>query len=306
MVFTPDGSLGFVAQEDGSLGILAIDASNDLSVLEAGFSGDFYASRVVPDPTGEVLWIVDPNWIDNGGGIYRSEIDCETGALSEPVRVMESQNAADLLLLPGASEETRPALVVGRNLPDTEAGSEVGWVDLLAPETVQASTSAFGDDEAIFSDATLVGEGYALIGDYSSFSPVPNRVAVVEIGDTSLSAVQVLPDLLDPVALVASPWNDQVLVLSGYGDALIRLLPTGDASAPFEDAGEPSYSGTSPQLPAAAAQVERGPLQGRVLITENSGIRQVQLSEGGSFEDLGLVSIGNSYEGIAGAVGVAP
>jgi len=306
MVFTPDGSLGFVAQEDGSLGILAIDESNALSVIEAAFSGNFYASRVVPDPTGEILWIVDPNWVDNGGGIYRSEIDCETGALSEPIRVMESQNAADLLLLPGANEETRPALVVGRNLPDTEAGTEVGWVDLLAPGSVQASTSACGDDEAIFSDATLVGEGYALIGDYSSFSPVPNRVAVVEIGEISLDAVQVLPDLLDPVALVASPWNDQVLVLSGYGDALIRILPTGDAATPFEDAGEPSYSSASPQLPTAAVQVERGPLQGRVLITENSGIRQVQLGEGASFEDMELVEIGNSYEGIAGAIGVAP
>ena len=89
MAFTPDGSLGFAAQEDGSLGILAIDEANGLSVVEAAFSGDFYASRVVPDPTGEILWIVDPNWVDNGGGIYRAEIDCETGSLSEPVRLMD-------------------------------------------------------------------------------------------------------------------------------------------------------------------------------------------------------------------------
>jgi hypothetical protein len=306
MAFTPDGSMGFIAQDDGSLGVVAIDDSNVLTVVEASFSGAFYASRVVSDPTGEVLWIIDPNWVDNGGGIYRAEIDCETGALSQPVRVLESQNAADLLLLPGASEMSRPAIVVGKSLPGADADTDTGWIDLMAPSAVEASTSAFGDDEAIFSDATLVGGEYALIGDYSSFSPVPNRVAVVALQDGELSAVQVLPDLLDPVAMVSSPWNDQVLVLSGYGDGLVRILPTGDPSAPFEDAGEPSYGGASPQLPTAAAQVEHGALQGRVLVTENGGIRQVQMSEGGLFEDIELQSIGSSYEGIAGAIGLAP
>ena len=144
------------------------------------------------------------------------------------------------------------------------------------------------------------------MGDYSAFASVPNRVAVVEIGDASLEPVQVLPDLLDPVVLVASPWDDQVLAISGYGNGYFQLLPTGNDSTPFENAGEPNYIGTEPQLPTAAAIVERGPLKGRVLITENGGIRQVQLGSGGTFDDLELVSIGNSFEGIVGAIGVAP
>ena len=40
--------------------------------------------------------------------------------------------------------------------------------------------------------------------------------------------------------------------------------------------------------------------------TENGGIRQLQLGEGGTFEDLELVSVGESFEGIVGAIGVAP
>lgn len=307
MVFTPDGSLGFVAQEDGSIGHVEISSEGTIRVLDPGFSGDFYATQLVADPTGEVLWIVDQNWPENGGGIYQADIDCTTGALSAPTRVLESQNAADLLLLPGGSESERPALIFGRAVPGTSAGADVAWVDILSTGDASADASAFGDNEAIQSDATLIQDSrYALVGDYSAFASVPNRVAVIEVGDASLEAVQVLPDLLDPVVLVASPWDDQVLAISGYGNGYFQLLPTGNDSTPFENAGEPTYTGTKPQLPAAAAVVSSGSLKGRVLITENEGIRQVQLGQGGTFEDLELVSIGDSFEGIVGAIGVAP
>ena len=38
----------------------------------------------------------------------------------------------------------------------------------------------------------------------------------------------------------------------------------------------------------------------------SSGSPRMQLGEDGSFEDLGLVGIGDSFEGISGAIGVAP
>ncbi len=302
VAFTPDGSLGLCAQDDGSIGVFEALSAEEVRVVHEAFSGDFYAVAVVSDPAGEWAWIVDGNWPENGGGLYRAAIDCDSGGLSAPQRVLEAKLPAALLWLESDPER---ALMVGR-----EAGGALDGEDafLLAPgESTQvlSGVDVFGDDEAIFAGAALgFDDAYALVGDSSFFSGLPNRVGVISLGD-ELGAVQVLEDIDDPVAIVASVHDDLALVVSGYSDALFVLDHEPGADEPFSLRGEPGYQGASPQLPAAADQLERGPLGGLVLITENQGVRRVQLSPG-VVEDLGRVDLGSGLDAIPGAIGIQP
>ncbi|MEC7241186.1 MAG: hypothetical protein VXW32_08090 [Myxococcota bacterium] len=306
-VFTPDASMAFVAQEDGSIGILSFDENHEITVENPAFGGEFYASRLTVDPSGEVLWIVDPNWPENGGGIYRSEIDCSANTLSTPEKIFSSKNASSLILLPMDDPEKREAILIGREAAGSSSSSEAVLVDLLAPDAPAVEGELFGDEEAIASDAVhLAGTDFTLVADFAAFSSAPNRVAVVDHSATSLRTLQVLEPLLDPVDLVASAFGDQVLVLSGYGDAIIPLVIQDSDTAPFAIGPEPTTVNGSPQLPTAADQVAVGDLKGLVLVSENQGIRLLQLGEQASIEEVGFFSIGESFKGIAGAIGIAP
>ena len=307
VVFTPDASMAFVAQDDGSIGIVSINPDNTLTVQDTGFSGDFYASSLTMDPSGEILWIVDPNWPENGGGIYSAQIDCSLDQLAVPERIFSSKNASKIILLPIEETDVREALVVGREAAGTSPLSEIVRVDLFHPDINPLGSDVFRDEDAIVSDAIrFPGSNYALVADYAAFSSEPNRVAVVEYSTDSLNTIQLIEPLLDPVALIASAWEDQVLLLSGYGDALLSFHFTGRSDAPFEEGPAPSYSNGGPQLPTAVDQVMKGPLKGRVLVTENEGIRQLQFGENTSLSEVGFVAIGESFEGITGALGIAP
>ncbi len=297
VVFTPDANHGYAVQDDGTIGVFAVE-DGVVTVLDAGWDGGVYAVRAVMDPSGETLWVIDGNWPVNGGGLYAAPIDCATGELGEPTLVAAAKLPADLLLL----DESRAALI-GREVEGADEGEDVSL--LSWPEGARvAGVDAFGDDEAIVSDAASL-DGLLLVADYSEFSGVSTRVAAVRVDGDALEAAQIL-DVEDPVALVASPWGDQVLVVSGYGDALLQVPVDLEASEPLGEPSELDYSGGRPQLPGAAALLRRGPLRGLVLVTETEGIRAVQLGPDGAAEDLGLTSLGASYEGITGAVGVQP
>lgn len=302
VVFTPDAEVGLAVQDDGTLGVFRLDDAGTPTVIHAAFDGGFYASRVVVEPSGEVAWVVDGNWANNGGGLYRVDISCDDGSLSNPERVLEAKLPADLL--PSGTQ----AVLVGREAGGAApAGEDAFLLDMTGSPAVVGGVDAFGDDDAIVSDAALTADGrYALIGDYSAFSGVPNRVAVVSVTETGLGAVQVLSNVDDPVALVASPWNDLVLAVSGYGDAVFVLDYDPDSRTPFSFRGEPSWTGASPQLPSGASLVDRGALKGLVLVAENQGVRRLRLSGEGAVEDLGLTPLGASYEAITGAIGVQP
>ncbi|MFZ5481724.1 MAG: hypothetical protein ACOZNI_33485 [Myxococcota bacterium] len=282
VVFTPDGSLGLVAQEDGTVGVFSPDGE----VISTGVDG-FYASRVVMDPSGEVAWVIDGNWVNNGGGVYRLPLDCETGEPGEPERVVEAKLPADLLL---TGEE---AVLVGLDVEGAEAGDDAALLTWGDDPAFVDGADAFGDDDAIVSDATLF-DGFALIADNSEFSGVPTRVAVLAVGE-ALEPVEVV-QMEDPVALL--PAGDLVLVLSGYGDAVLALARDGDG---FTSLGEVAGSA----LPGAGAVVSRGPLAGRVLVAEVEGIRMLRVT-GEDVEDLGLTTLGAGYTGIPGAIGVQP
>ncbi len=301
--FTPDGEVGLVAQEDGSLGVFRALGPGEVEVVHAAYTGDFYASAALTDASGEWVWIVDGNWAENGGGIYRAAIDCDDGSLGLAERLLEAKLPADLLFL---RQRLDRAVLAGREADGAPAGDDASLLELGESLGVLGGADAFGDDEATVSDAAITWDDrYALIGDYSGFSGIPNRVAVVAVADDGLQAVQQI-EADDPVALVASPHNDLVLVVSGYSNALFVLAYDPDSATPFSLQGEPAYQGADPQLPSAASLLARGSLKGLVILAENQGLRRVQLEGDGVVNDLGLSSFGSGYDRIPGAVGVQP
>lgn len=297
VAFTPDGTVGAVALEDGTVGAFLVEDGVP-TVLHAGFGeGGFYASRVVADPSGEAFWVVDGNWVENGGGLYRVPISCEDGTLGAGERVLEAKLPSDLLWL-----ATDRAILVGRDVPGTEAGDDaalMAWAD--APSALDGE-DVFGDDDAIVADAALAGDGaHLLVSDYSAFSGVENRVAVAAVEGDALRAVQSV-DVYDPVSVVFNPYGDSVLVSSGYGDAIVALAYDEGAERPL---GAP-VEVLSAELPGAAAVVTRGDLAGLLLVVENQGIRRVQLGAGGALQDLGRTDVGSGLDAIPGALGLQP
>jgi len=303
VAFTPDGSIGMVAQDDGSLGVFEVVGAGEVRVIHARLDGGFYASSVTSDPTGEWAWIVDGNWANNGGGLYRAPIDCDSGELGVAERVLEAKLPAWMGYF---HQRLDRALLVGREADGASGGEDAFLLEPVASPVVLDGTDVFGDDEAILASAALsFDDATLLVGDNSAFSGIPNRVAVAAVSGAGLEPLQVLDNIDDPVDIVASPFADKALVLSGYSNALFVLDYQAGAAQPYSLEGEPSYQGGSPQLPAAASQVTRGPLMGLVVITENQGLRRVQFSAG-AVEDLGLSSFGSGLDYIPGAIGVQP
>lgn len=280
--FTPDGEIAFAVQDDGTVGIFHQDGT----VINPGVGG-FYAGRVVVDPSGEFIWVVDGNWQNNGGGIYRLPVDCETGEPGTPERVVEAKLPADILL------EGDQAVIVGREVPgsdDSDDLSRVSWPD----GTFIVGTDAFGDDEAFVTDA-LRWEDFILIGDNSEFSGVPTRVAVVAASDLKARGTF---DVEDPISVIDG--GGIVLIVSGYGDAVFGAKPNQDGE--FTSI----FTVVNSELPGGAARVSRGTLEGRLLVSEVSGIHMLDVDGDGTAAELGTTSLGTNYEGIIGAIGIGP
>jgi hypothetical protein len=311
IVFTPDGQVGYVAQEDGSLGIFQLSEDGSVQVLREQLEGDFYARRLVMTPTGDRLWVIDAQVRDNGGGIWSFDIGCD-GRLVRPEQRLEGELPYQLVLLDGGR-----ALVAARNVLGTEAspastpGDDVhlltGWPSSPA---VAGGADAFGDDDAIVPSAEVTADGrFALFGDNASFAGVGARVAVVSVGEADLAPVQVLSGIPDPTSIVASPFDDAALVVSGLdGDALYVLDYEPEADPPFSNRGELAYEGAGPRLPDTAVLIDRGRLRGRVLVSQVSEIRQVQFEGEGRVTDLGIFNLGgdDDIDQIIGAMGVQP
>jgi hypothetical protein len=300
IVFTPDGALGFAVQDDGSIGAFAIDATGAVTVLESAFPASFYATSLTMSADGTRLYVVDPNFPENGGGVYRVRIACD-GSLTDEGRLLESKSARALLPLPGGD-----SLLAARGALGSVGIAHAHRITVEPPVLVQ-SVDVFGDDDAILSWATRTHDGkFALLGDNSAFSGVPNRVGVVEITAGGLAAGQVLPDIEDPYAIATSPFDDAALVVSGFGDALWVLDYDPAAPQPFSLRGEVEYEAGAPQLPGALAMVDRGALEGRVLIADVRGVFVVDFQPGAVVEDFGVTDLGGGVEDIVVGIGVQP
>jgi len=121
-----------------------------------------------------------------------------------------------------------------------------------------------------------------------------------------LAAGGIIPNIEDPFAIAASPFDDAAIVVSGFGDAIFILDYKPTTTPPVSLRGELAYTGGKPQVPGALAMVDRGMLQGHVLISDVRGLYQVAFAPGGVVNDIGIFSLGGGTENIVSGVGVQP
>lgn len=237
VVWAPDGSLGVAVQDDGTLGVFTSAGE----VVETGWSADTYADDVVFDPSGETLWLIDGNWVENGGGVYEIAVDCDTGALSLVGLIVESKLGSHLLgdvLIADASAQTL----------DLETGA------------LGTAVPLFGYDDPIVGGAARRGDTL-YIGDNSLFASDDNRVVVLS-ADGPLTVTAEL-EIEDPYAIAAV--SEGAIVASGFGDAIVAMGPDG---ALLDSVSSP--------LPGA---ISLGPDE-LALIAEVDGLRALRLQDG--------------------------
>jgi hypothetical protein len=297
--FTPDGALGFVAQEGGSVGVLRVSPDGTAAPLIPQLSGAFYADDVAIHPDGDRGVIVDGGFPENGGGIYPFTIGCDD-SITVGERVLATKLLSAFAYLPPAG---LTAAAVARELPGALSGEEAHLLDLGPPLLRLGGAPTFGDPDASVSVGVPSPDGrHLFVGDFSEFTDVPNRVAVIDLAGPSPELVQTATPVLDPIDIVPSPDGDAVLIVSGYGNILRPFVYAPDAPAPLGAAGPTIGSA----LPGSAVLVSRGAARGVVLVSEVNGIRLVRFTGGAGLADLGIVSTGTGTAGLPGAIGVQP
>lgn len=280
--FTPDGAFGYVTTDMGLLSTVSVGDDGLPSAIAAEVDAGLYAEALLVHPSGEWLLATDGNWPDNGGGLYRLPIDCDTGLLGPAERLFEAKNPAGLARRPGTIDQY---VFYGREVPGTASGTNLHLVDLsTSPATILSSVAAFPDEDAIVSDLAFDHDGGSvLVADHSEWTGNPTRIAAVAVEGDALRLTGTL-EVEDPMDLVAAPWSGGgMLVLSGYGDAVWALDRSGDTWAVGDKVA-------SSALPAAAVVVTAGPQRGRVLLAEVNGLRAIDLPEAGGADDRGIVA----------------
>ncbi len=303
IVFTPDGRVGAVPQEDGSIGLFAVDPDGAVTVVDAAYQGDFFASSLVMSPDGGRLYVLDSQWRENGGGIYAFRIGCSGDLTPEglvaPAKLPYVMDFLD-------PEGTR-AVVYARDVLDVQDGSDAHLLSLEGEPGVLASATAFTDDAIVSCSAVTHDGRYVLVGDNCGFCDADNRVGVLGVTETSIEPIEVLSPVEDPVSILASPFDDVVMVASGFGNAVYLLIyDPSNQTSPFTLSGELAYVGARPQLPARAVMLRRGTLTGRVFLAENLGVRAIVFRGNGLVEDEGVTSSGSGTDRIVGAIGLQP
>ena len=302
IVFTPDGAVGLVAVEGGKIGVFRLDAAGKVTVVHTAFSGAFYASRIIMGPEGKKAYVLDGNWRNNGGGIYRVGIACD-GTLTDEGLIVPSKLAYAARFI-----DSDRLLLGARDVGTSKAGDDAHVVNLKSDQ-LSGGADAFGDDDAIISDVALThDQRYGLLADNAAFSSVAgDRIAVVSlnVAKGTLSPVQILTGLKDPVGIVTSPWDNAALVLGAQADRLSVLDYDPASRTPFTLRGKLTTS-NSTLLPGVAVMIRRGSLEGRVIIAENLQLRQVQFQKNGNVDEVEVYSLGSGILAIPGALGVTP
>lgn len=306
IAFTPDGQLGMAVQADGTLGIFQLLTDGGVQVLDAGFSDGFYADVVRITDDGRHAYVLDGDTTNNGGGIYQLDIGCD-GTVTSQGQLLGLNTPRSIDFLHG--DPTRA--VVGATSPDggtlADAYLMSGFNGVGTVPGLVAEAPLFPDHDAISSGlAVTEDDQFALLSDDGLFAG--NRVGVARITATGLVGVEVL-STSNPAGVVTSPYNNAGLVLNSDGtDGLTGLsYDPANLAQPFGLTGQLSYVGPRPQLPSEAQVLRRGPLFGRVLIGELSGVRQVQFNPDGSITDLSVHNAdGDHIEDIIGAMGAQP
>ena len=301
IVFTPDGQVGVAAQQDGTLGVFTLAEDGTPTVVHANYDGVFRANRVVMDPSGESAWILDSQWRETGGGLYRVYFGCD-GSIVREEKVTESR-------LPYALgfEESGNAIVVAANVLNSRAGEDIHRVDLEGLEVLAGANPFTHSDWIVSGFAIGTAEQHAFMGDTNDFGEVPNSVAVIGLGDeeTVLSSLQTV-EVDDPTTILVSPFDDAVLVVSTNGNAIVQYDYFTASPTPLTEVGELTYAERAPALPTIGDTVTRGTLAGLALIAENVAVRVVLFENEGVVTDLGPLELGTGNDAITNALGIQP
>lgn len=301
IAFTPDGQVGLVALEDGKIGVFRLDAQGQPTVVHAGFVGSFTASSVVVEPSGDRALVIDRNWRQHGGGIYRVAIGCD-GSLTDEGQVLPAKGPGAVAFAGNralvAAADAGPAPTEQSVVPDN-----VHLFDLTQPPARVGSAEAFGNDQVVFGGAALTSDGKTfLVGDINQFGDYPNQVAAVDVRANGLRANGSV-EVADPEAIAASPFGDVAVVTSPLSDS-IHILDRGGPDGAWRVRGQVPYSGWAPQLPGDVATIDQGQLRGHLFVSENVSVRHLAFKPDGSVVDLGSFEMGKGLANINGAIGV--
>lgn len=298
--FTPDGKIAMVAQDDGSIGVVRFDASGPV-VVHTALKGAFYAGAIAIDATGSRAYVLDGDTTNNGGGVYAFDIGCD-GTLSPRGLVVPGSTANQMAFIPGSS---RAVLSAGAAF-DSPDGSDTDLVDFSgATPALVASGSGFVDGGAIVSSITVMPDGkFALAADNGII--VGNRLAAIAIPSMKNAGIIATGN---PALVLASPYDNAALILnSDTADAIRVATYDSTATPPFTMVGQINYVFPKPQLPSYASLIGRGSLKGRVLIAENTAVRQVAFEPDAGIVDVAFLNFDQDggLDQIVGVIGVEP
>ncbi len=296
IAFTPDGQIGVAVQNDGSLGVFTLAADGTPTVIDPAFQPggnmEFYASDVTMSLEGDHVITVSQNWPEDGGGLYRVDLDCATGTPTLVGKQIESKNAWSVLPLGGGRWA-----VAGKGAGGVEDGTEVHDIREGDPWTRAGGAEAFPHEDAIMDGFAAARDGsFVLVGDTASFIPEPNSVSFVGVDAAGVTATGTPVEVEDPYAILVGPSSRVALIASGFGDALLVADVDPTAEEPIAIRGEVDYV-TNPQLPGKMTMVQRGSLDGLVLGSDVGGVRIVRFVDDdvvdyGVFTDSGSNVIG--------------
>lgn len=301
IAFTQDGRVGVVADDRGKLGVFTLADDGTATVVASQLVLPYYAGKLVMDPSGGMVWVIDGDTGSNGGGIYRVDLACD-GTPTDRGLVAAGSTPGGL-----AFSGDRAIVAAGAML-DSPAHTSAHLLAWGATPTRIASADGFGDDMASIGGTALTADGSTyLIGDTSGFASVPNRIAVVGVSETGLKSASVIPNVNDPEGIVASPFGNVAVATDAFGNA-IHILDDSGSGGTWRVRGDVAYAtGTSPpQLPGDVATIAVGMLRGHVFISEVDKVRQLAFDATGAVTDLGSLKFGDAVEEALGAIGVTP
>jgi hypothetical protein len=202
--------------------------------------------------------------------------------------------------LPG---DPKQAVLAAGKAFGSAAGTDVHLVDLDALSLTASGTGFAGGDAIPSSLAITMDKKYALIADDGAI--IGNRVSVVAL--PSMKFVQMLPTEF-PANVLTSVHGNAALILNDDSTDELTVLgyDATNTTTPFTNKGRVAYKFPKPQIPVSAVQITRGTLAGRVILGENTAVRQVQFMPDGSVVDTAQTTMGSGIPEIVGVVGVQP
>ena len=272
-----DGSWGAVAHGDGTLGIFRYE-DGSVSVLEESLTVEadgqnIYASTLWLDSHKGDLWITDPNWPDNGGGLFRAELDCGSGRITSAEKVFSSKNGY------GMQPFGENWVYLAR-----EINNEPYQISIFDGENLIAQGNAFDDDESIFS--ALASDGVNILAaDNNEFSSISTRIShSVLDGDTLVQEHAF--DIEDPIGIAMV--DDWALIASGYGNAVWEYHLSTHSLRSVMD------------IPLPSSILRQG---NDIYVAGNTQISIIEMSGSGAGATEAVLEL-SGMEGIVGAFGI--